>query len=192
MTFAPRFSPDGEPGGLSRASVGTGADIFVADLGAAASAAADRGSSSIDTAPAFSPDGGRIVFESDRGGTQQLYVMSAAGGEARRISFGDGRYATPVWSPRGDMIAFTKIAGGRFHIGVMRHDGSGEKLLTGELHRRGADLGAERPGADVLPRDARATAAARRSIRWTSPGATCDEVPTAGFASDPSWSGLLG
>ncbi len=29
------------------------------------------------------------------------------------------------------MIAFTKIDGGRFHIGVMRTDGSGEKLLTG-------------------------------------------------------------
>ena len=57
--------------------------------------------------------------------------MSASGGEAQRISFGQGRYATPVWSPRGDMIAFTKIDGGRFHIGVMRTDGSGEKLLTG-------------------------------------------------------------
>ena len=57
--------------------------------------------------------------------------MPASGGEANRISFGEGRYATPVWSPRGDMIAFTKIDGGRFHIGVMRTDGSGEKLLTG-------------------------------------------------------------
>ena len=72
--------------------------------------------SSIDTAPAFSPDGNSIVFESDRGGTQQLYIMPASGGEARRMSFGQGRYATPVWSPRGDMIAFTKIEGGRVCI----------------------------------------------------------------------------
>ena len=152
MTFAPRFSPDGGRVVYSR-SVGTGSDIFVADIGGGGQVQLTRGSS-INTAPRFSPDGNRVVFESDRGGTQQLYVMSAAGGEASRISFGDGRYATPVWSPRGDMIAFTKIAGGRFHIGVMRQDGSGEKLLTGELHRRGADLGAERAGADVLPRDA--------------------------------------
>ena len=129
MTFAPRFSPDGRRVVFSM-SVGTGSDIFVADIGGRGHTQLTR-TSSIDTAPAFSPDGNRIVFESDRGGTQQLYVMSASGGEAQRISFGQGRYATPVWSPRGDMIAFTKIDGGRFHIGVMRTDGSGEKLLTG-------------------------------------------------------------
>ena len=33
------------------------------------------------------------------------------GGAAQRISFGEGTYSTPVWSPRGDYIAFTKQAG---------------------------------------------------------------------------------
>ena len=56
--------------------------------------------------------------------------MSAGGGGERRISFGEGRYATPVWSPRGDLIAFTKITGGSFGIGVMRPDGSGERMLA--------------------------------------------------------------
>ncbi|WP_456316727.1 hypothetical protein [Teichococcus aestuarii] len=56
--------------------------------------------------------------------------MDANGGGARRISFGNGRYATPVWSPRGDLIAFTRISGGRFGIGVMRPDGSGERILS--------------------------------------------------------------
>ena len=64
----------------------------------------------IDTAPSYSPDGARICFECDRGGKQQIYVMSASGGPAQRISFGDGSYSTPVWSPRGDYIAFTKQA----------------------------------------------------------------------------------
>ena len=41
-----------------------------------------------------------------------------------------GKNGTPVWSPRGDLIAFTKISGGAFHIGVMRPDGSGERMLT--------------------------------------------------------------
>ena len=40
-----------------------------------------------------------------------------------------GRYATPVWSPRGDLIAFTRFGGesGNFSIGVMHPDGSGER-----------------------------------------------------------------
>ncbi len=44
----------------------------------------------------------RCTFESDRGGSQQVYVMNADGSNAHRISFGSGRNGTPVWSPRGD------------------------------------------------------------------------------------------
>jgi TolB protein len=188
MTFAPRFSPDGRRAVFSM-SVGTGSDIFVTDLGARGQTQLTR-TSSIDTGPAFSPDGNQIVFESDRGGTQQLYIMPASGGEAQRISFGDGRYATPVWSPRGDMIAFTKIDGGRFHIGVMRTDGSGEKLLTGSYLDEGPTWAPngrvlmffrESPGAQGGP--------ALYSVDIT--GRKLRQVPTAGFASDPSWSALL-
>ena len=72
------------------------------------------------------------MFNSDRGGDQQLYIMGAGGGGAKRISFGNGRYATPVWSPRGDLIAFTRFGGdeANFSIGVMHPDGSGERLLA--------------------------------------------------------------
>ena len=52
--------------------------------------------------------------------------MDADGSNQRRISFGGGGYATPVWSPRGDLIAFTRT--GNFQIGVMGPDGSGERL----------------------------------------------------------------
>ncbi len=55
--------------------------------------------------------------------------MDADGGNQRRISFGAGRHATPEWSPRGDLIAFTRTSG-NFRIGVLRPDGSGERLLT--------------------------------------------------------------
>ena len=72
---------------------------------------------SIDSTPCFSPDGSQIVCESDRGGDQQLYVMGADGSGVRRISFGAGRYGDPVWSPRGDLIAFTRL-GDTFAIGV--------------------------------------------------------------------------
>src|SRR3546814_1369251 len=83
-------------------------------------------SPSIETAPSFSPDGQKITFESDRGGTQQIYVMSADGSGVQRISFGDGRYASPVWSPRRDLIAFTKLLSGRFYIGVRSEEHTSE------------------------------------------------------------------
>ncbi len=63
--------------------------------------------------------------------------MNADGSNPHRISGGDGRYSTPVWSPRGDYIAFTKQLGGRFLIGVMRPDGSGERILTEGFHNEG-------------------------------------------------------
>ena len=107
MTFAPRFSPDGQQIVMSL-SEGASTNLYTMDLRSRATTRLTD-TSAIDTSPTYSPDGSQIAFESDRGGTQQIYVMSAAGGPAKRISFGEGRYSTPVWSPRGDLIAFTRI-----------------------------------------------------------------------------------
>ena len=144
----------------------------------------------IETAPSFSPDGSRIVFESDRSGTQQLYIMPASGGEATRISFGEGRYGTPVWSPRGDLVAFTKQNAGRFHIGVMRTDGSEERLLTASFLDEGPTWA---PNGRVIM-FTRETAGAGGEPRLYSvdiSGRNLKPVPTAGAASDPAWSPLL-
>ena len=63
----------------------------------------------IDMSATLSPDGTQIAFVSDRGGSPQLYLMSAAGGDARRLTFQGGNNTTPRWSPRADkpQIAFT-------------------------------------------------------------------------------------
>jgi len=144
---------------------------------------------SIETAPSFSPDGTRIVFESDRSGTPQLYIMPASGGEAQRISFGQGRYGTPVWSPRGDLIAFTKQSKGRFHIGVMRTDGSEERLLTASFLDEGPTWS---PNGRVIM-FTRETQGAQGSASLYSvdiTGRNLRQVPTTTGASDPSWSPL--
>ena len=128
MTFAPRFSPDGQTILMSYAQEGN-TSLFSMHLQSKAVKRLTAGPV-IDTSPCFSPDASQIVFNSDRGGRTQLYIMSAGGGNAERISFGEGSYRTPVWSPRGDLIAFTKRVGSQFYIGVMKPDGSGERLLT--------------------------------------------------------------
>ena len=56
--------------------------------------------------------------------------MDSNGKGVKRISFGNGRYATPVWAPKGELIAFTKMYKNKFYIGVMSPDGSGERLLA--------------------------------------------------------------
>jgi dipeptidyl aminopeptidase/acylaminoacyl peptidase len=67
---------------------------------------------SVDHQPAWSPDGKRIGFSSDRGPDRDLtwrsdiYVVEAAGGKPVRITAGDQRvFGSPAWSPDGRLIA---------------------------------------------------------------------------------------
>ncbi|MEQ9315580.1 MAG: Tol-Pal system beta propeller repeat protein TolB, partial [Henriciella sp.] len=134
MTFAPRFSRDGESVLLTQANSGN-SDIYIRDLVTQRTRRLTD-HPAIDTSPSMSPDGRQIVFNSDRGGSPQLYIMNTDGSPltcpsggrdtACRITFGRGSYSTPVWSPRGDLIAFTRQYNGRFYIGVIRPDGTGE------------------------------------------------------------------
>jgi TolB protein len=144
----------------------------------------------IDTAPSYSPDGGRICFESDRGGHPQIYVMPASGGAPQRISFGgEGSYSTPVWSPRGDYIGFTRQAGGKFAIGVMKPDGSGERILTEGYHNEGPTFA---PNGRVIMFFRDPGGSAGPSLFTIDIGGRNElKVPTPSFASDPAWSPLL-
>ena len=81
--------------------------------------------------------------------------MSSSGQGAKRISFGEGSYSTPVWSPRGDIIAFTKLGRGSFAIGIMKPDGSGERILTEGFHNEGPTFAPNGRVRDVLPRSGR-------------------------------------
>ncbi len=193
MTFAPRFSPDGNKVIMSLAADGH-TDIYTMDL-RTRHAVRLTNSPAIDTSPCYSPDGQHIVFNSDRGGTQQLYTMNADGSNIQRISgFTSGRYGTPVWSPRGDLIAFTKIEGGKFYIGVMRPDGSGERLLTNAFLVEGPTWA---PNGRVLmyfsetPNDSRGRGGTSRLHTIDLTGSNEREVVTPGDGSDPAWSPLL-
>ena len=187
MSFSPRFSPDGQRVIMSLQE-GSNSNLFVMDLRSKATTRLTD-SQAIDTAPSYAPDGAKICFESDRGGRQQIYVMGATGGSAQRISFGDGSYSTPVWSPRGDFIAFTRQSQGKFAIGVMKPDGSGERILTEGFHNEGPTFS---PNGRVIMffRDPGGSAGPSLYSVDIS-GRNEQRIPTPSYASDPAWSPLL-
>jgi DNA-binding winged helix-turn-helix (wHTH) protein len=55
--------------------------------------------------PAYSPDGKRMIFMSNRGGGMDLWVSEANGTNPRQITT-LGTTGTPRWSPNGKQIAF--------------------------------------------------------------------------------------
>jgi TolB protein len=95
MSFSPRFSPDGQRVILSLENSGV-SNLFTMDLRTRQMTRLTTGTA-IDTSPSYAPDGSQIVFTSDRAGSEQLYVMGADGSNPNRISFGGGKYSTPVW-----------------------------------------------------------------------------------------------
>jgi Tol biopolymer transport system component len=90
-----------------------------------------------DRGPAWSPDGKRIAFSSDRveGANGEVFVMNADGGDQHQLTSGsvEGEFG-PVWSPDGKKIAFEShiswAGGSRSRVHVMNADGSDEGRLT--------------------------------------------------------------
>ena len=90
-----------------------------------------------DLSPSFSPDGGRLAFNSNRLGVAipQIYVMPAeAGGRPDLVSpylYGQGGYYTsPDWGPSGDRVAFHgRYRRGSYHILIADVAAQGQRLL---------------------------------------------------------------
>jgi TolB protein len=184
MSFAPRFSPNGEKAIMSVAEKGT-TDIYELHLQSGYKRQLTNSPHTINTSPCYSPDGERIVFNSDRGGAKQLYVMNSDGSNVHRISFGEGIYSAPVWSPRGDFIAFSKTIEGRFYIGVMRPDGSGERLLTTSWLDEGPTWS---PNGRIILFARQTKDGVDRIYAVDLTGYNERQVATPTEASDPAWS----
>ena len=89
--------------------------------------------SSYEGQPAWSPDGSKISFVSDRDGNYEIYVMDANGYNQERLTYAPYRYdIEPDWSPDGSKIVFSA---GEWdsNIFVMNADGSNERRLAGGI-----------------------------------------------------------
>jgi Tol biopolymer transport system component len=106
-----------------------------ADGGDAVRVTADPGlwGQSLETDPAWAPDGRRIAFVSDRDGNREIYVVGADGNAPRRMTDNPAADQFPAWSPDGSKIAFGTDRDGNEEIYVMNAaDGSGQTNLTND------------------------------------------------------------
>ncbi|WP_334184394.1 Tol-Pal system beta propeller repeat protein TolB [Novosphingobium sp.] len=182
-TMAPRWSPDGKWVLYSMASGGN-TDIYRISSAGGGTPQRLTNTPGISIGGSYSPDGNQIVFESDRSGNQQIYVMNADGSNQHRISFFGGRSATPEWSPRGDQIAFTHVAG-NLRIAVMNPSGGGMRHLTDSWQDEAPTWS---PNGRIIQFFRTARGAGTASI-WQVDltGRNERRLPTPVGASDPAW-----
>lgn len=83
-----------------------------------------------NTGPAWSPDGERLAFVSDRDGNREIYVMGADGSDPVNLTQNSAEEWTPSWSPDGTQIAFASFRDGNWEIYIMDADGANQRRVT--------------------------------------------------------------
>ena len=73
---------------------------------------------------------GRILFNSDRSGNLQIYMLNSDGSRAVRLTNNLFSDQTPAFSPDGKKIAFISNRDGNDEIYLMNADGSNQQRLT--------------------------------------------------------------
>ncbi len=99
-----------------------------------------------DAQPRFSPDGERIVFISDRTGSEQVWTISTDGADSTQVTTGGSHdMLSPEWTPDGEYIVVSK-GSGSLKIWLIHADGGSGVAMVPEpenAHMAGAAFGAD-------------------------------------------------
>jgi TolB protein len=89
-------------------------DIFGLTLGGTPTLLA--GGDKAEVEPAWSPDGTKVVFASNRTGDTELYMVTVATGAVTRLTTRTGSDGAPSWFKDGKLIVYTCIQGSQFRL----------------------------------------------------------------------------
>lgn len=119
QNISPVVSPDGRTVAYGHVFE-NGTDLYTVPLEGGTPARITVGRGRISAQPAFSPDGQRIVFMSDRSGYNDVYISDVDGTNAEVLSaatYGDRNNRTgPDWSPDGRLVAYQSLNDRTKHI----------------------------------------------------------------------------
>jgi Tol biopolymer transport system component len=88
-------------------------------------------SSTLDSAPAISPDGKEVAFRSARSGSSEIWIAGIDGANPRRMTFVNGRVTgSPRWSPDGKWIAYDTRLDGNADVWAISADGKSNRRIT--------------------------------------------------------------
>jgi Tol biopolymer transport system component len=83
-----------------------------------------------DEEPAWAPDGRSILFDSDRNGNADIFVVNPDGTNLRQLTTSPAKEDHGAWSPDGNWIAYQHEEEGNTDVWVMRADGTEQRRLT--------------------------------------------------------------
>src|SRR5918994_286236 len=140
-------------------------------------------------APAFSPDGTKIAFQSDRGEGFDIWVMNANGtGDATNLTDAPGADVNPAWSPDGTKLAFDSDRSGNRDVFTMNADGTGDPTnLTAGSSALDADPDWSPDGTRILFVSARGATTSVWTMN-TDGGGAVDTTQASIYDADPAWS----
>ena len=91
--------------------------------------------STVDRQPVYSPDGGRVIFSSTRGGNLDLWALDDREGALHRLTDDPAEDWDPAMTPDGARLLWSSDRTGHFEVWVAEADGRAARQLT----RDGAD-----------------------------------------------------